>query len=69
MSDHETAARLASVCDRLASTQRNMPVPLSEQEHTDLRDAAALLRGLGQQLFRQAALAKLTKEERHVLGL
>lgn len=69
MTEPETAARLAATCDRLAATQRNMPVPLTEQEHTDLRDAAILLRGLSQQLLREAALAKLTKEERYALGL
>lgn len=34
---------LAATLHRLAATQRNMPVPLTDQEHTDLREAAYLL--------------------------
>lgn len=36
--------RLADVCDRLAATQRNMPVPMTIEERADLRKAAVVLR-------------------------
>lgn len=38
------SARILDTLDRLVATQRNMPVPLTEQEHTDLRDAAFAIR-------------------------
>ena len=69
MTEPETAARLAATCQRLSETQRNMPVPLTEREYADLHDAAAVLHALSQQWLRESALAKLTPEERHVLGL
>lgn len=42
----EARRRLIDTLDRLASTQRNLPVPLTEQERTHLREAARRLRAL-----------------------
>lgn len=54
---------LATTCQRLSETQRNLPVPLNERERTELRAIAGVLRLLHQVLPSIQILAALANRE------